>query len=409
MSNTIVIGANFGDEGKGLITDFETRRLGAKFVARSNGGAQAGHTVVTNDGKRHVFGHLSAGTFAGAYTYLSADFLVNPLVFQSENKKLAEDKQGVVACHPKARISTIYDMAVNGLLELSRGSSRHGSCGLGINETVTRHANGYALTLQNLKEFSDAELENFFAQVHTKWLPARFKQLKLDYAALRTQFKNDRNSEAILNLLDDADYAKHAALLRSFSREITPYIPSNPSIVFEGAQGLALDEEFGNFPHVTRSITGALSALKAAQEVKNREVLQTVYVTRCYLTRHGAGPLAYEGEPFTEDGATPIDATNVHNEWQGTIRYAPLNLPQLHQFIQKDIARARSMNAVLADPTIAVTCLDQVGSKLSLINLNNEKITLAVDDVPSYISKELNLKLSHVSYGPTAKDVIYNL
>ena len=75
---TVVIGANFGDEGKGLITDFETRRQDAQLVARFNGGAQAGHTVVTDAGQRHVFGHISAGTFAGASTYLASTFIVNP-------------------------------------------------------------------------------------------------------------------------------------------------------------------------------------------------------------------------------------------------------------------------------------------------------------------------------------------
>ena len=74
--STVVIGANFGDEGKGLITDFEVRRTKARVVSRFNGGAQAGHTVHMGD-KRHVFGHISSGAFAGAFTYLSSDFLVN--------------------------------------------------------------------------------------------------------------------------------------------------------------------------------------------------------------------------------------------------------------------------------------------------------------------------------------------
>jgi adenylosuccinate synthase len=69
MMNSIIIGANFGDEGKGLITDFEARRNGSKLNVRFNGGAQAGHTVVSEN-KRHIFSHVGASSFAGTETDL---------------------------------------------------------------------------------------------------------------------------------------------------------------------------------------------------------------------------------------------------------------------------------------------------------------------------------------------------
>ena len=82
----VVIGANFGDEGKGLITDYFCNQATSQdetcIVVMSNGGAQRGHTVVTPDGTRHVFKHFGSGTIAGADTYCIDDFILNPMTFK---------------------------------------------------------------------------------------------------------------------------------------------------------------------------------------------------------------------------------------------------------------------------------------------------------------------------------------
>ena len=84
----IVIGANFGDEGKGLMTDYFSQKPNS-IVVCSNGGAQRGHTVTTSDGIRHVFHHFGSGTFNHASTYLSEDFIVNPIFIVPLLKKAA--------------------------------------------------------------------------------------------------------------------------------------------------------------------------------------------------------------------------------------------------------------------------------------------------------------------------------
>ena len=71
---TAIIGANYGDEGKGLLTDYYAAKSKHSVVVRFNGGPQAGHTVVTPEGKRHVFSHYGSGTLAGAQTFLSKHF-----------------------------------------------------------------------------------------------------------------------------------------------------------------------------------------------------------------------------------------------------------------------------------------------------------------------------------------------
>ena len=406
--STVVIGANYGDEGKGLITDFEVRRLGARAVARFNGGAQAGHTVVDGD-KRHVFGHVSSGTFAGAITYLSSDFIVNPLALQREAKTL-NIGVGDVAAHRHARVSTIYDMVINGLIEIARGDKRHGSCGMGINETVTRHSMGPQLHVSDL--FSrHFDLESFFKQVASEWVPFRLEQLNIDV------HKMPQNSMVDILRQDPKVHAyalKEAVMsgvmVRVFDRD--PVLAHKP-MVFEGAQGLALDEELGTFPHVTRSRTGLVGAIKAAHELGYTE-LNPVYVTRVYLTRHGAGELAHEGETICDREL--CDKTNVLNTWQGNFRYAPLNVPQLKRFIHLDYMRAkmelnrqRVSTISLGKPNLAVTCLDQVGDKVRMIGLDGKPFEIETENAAPWLSIALGINLSHTSRGPSAGDVTFHI
>lgn len=403
--STVVIGANFGDEGKGLITDFEVRRTKARVVSRFNGGAQAGHTVHMGD-KRHVFGHISSGAFAGAFTYLSSDFLVNPLALHREAKALNE--MGVlntsVAAHADARVTTIYDMIINGLIETARGDKRHGSCGMGINETVTRHAMGLQLTMRDLVS-RHFDLDAFFKRVADEWVPFRLQQLNIDLSAL------PRNN--MVDILQQ-DPKTNAEILKSavYTGELVAVFDHDPMlskqrVVFEGAQGLALDEELGTYPHVTRSRTGLVGAIKAAEEIQCDE-LNPVYITRVYLTRHGAGELANEGEMICDQNLN--DRTNVLNQWQGNFRYAPLNLPQLKRFIELDHARARmrKTHVHIGKPNLAVTCLDQVGDKVRMIAMNGVTVEIPAACAADYIAHAVGVNLSHSSRGPSAEDVTFH-
>src|SRR6266850_5209509 len=100
MIARVVIGANFGDEGKGLITDYLCSK-GAGIVIRFNGGANAGHTVVTPEGERHVFRHVGSGTFLGVPTFLSQFFVCNPIAFFKERAELlAMGCDPVLYAHP---------------------------------------------------------------------------------------------------------------------------------------------------------------------------------------------------------------------------------------------------------------------------------------------------------------------
>ena len=107
----IVIGANFGDEGKGKLTDYYTKDKDNCIVVCSNGGAQRGHTVLKPDGTRHVFHHFGSGTLNGADTYLPGDFILNPLVFREEWEELKKlGWEPHVYVHEKCMITNPFDM-----------------------------------------------------------------------------------------------------------------------------------------------------------------------------------------------------------------------------------------------------------------------------------------------------------
>ena len=175
----VVIGANFGDEGKGLMTDYFCKRLsenGSVLNIRFNGGAQAGHTVVVptlGQQKRHVFSHFGAGSFVnGTDTYLSGNFILNPILFCRERDEMYRNFwfYPKVYIHESCKITTPFDMLVNQIVERSRGDQRHGSCGVGINETVVRYRNygiGHTITPKTIRSLdcSNCRLYSSFGYI----------------------------------------------------------------------------------------------------------------------------------------------------------------------------------------------------------------------------------------------------
>lgn len=389
-----VIGAGFGDEGKGLITDYLCRRLAVErgqtpLNVRFNGGAQAGHTVVTLT-DRHVFGHLGAGTFAGATTYLSQDFIVNPLALLQERQLFSAS---LPIIHPHAKVTTVFDVTLNIFKEIARGQDRHGSCGMGINETVTRHHAGHELWTADLDK---PELLKYLLDgIYKNWFLPQVLEL---------QTKIDK--ETCEHYMKLATVENELTLFEKISGHYqTAPLPvrltsKSQSIVFEGAQGLELDEELGVFPHITRSITGLLGAYCAAEEMGVAEPIQPVYVTRSYKTRHGAGPLAHEGVRFIDKKI--VDRTNTTGLWQGAFRYAPLDLRSLRNYIEMDMARLNTRDVQF--PLLAVTHLDKIEDKIMIIDLDGNQIWVDGCELIKELSKIA--RVGFASYGERAGEVI---
>jgi len=346
MRATAVIGSFMGDEGKGrMVHHFASSDQSSAVVVRHNGGAQAGHTVL-RQGVGHIFHHFGAGTLDGAATYLSEFFIANPLIWAGENKDLCS-KLGaapVVYVHPDTPLTTPYDMLINREVERSRGNDRHGSCGYGVNETVER----LCKTAHHLfvRDIESPDFPERVRAIRDRHVPQRL-------AALGIESPTDGFREACAS---DALFEGFLRDAREFRRSSTVMSDDGlqqwAHVIFEGSQGLCLDERHAFFPHVTRSRTGLSNIVTICQKAGIQDI-EAVYVTRAYATRHGHGPL-----PTEVTGLKYDDPTNVPNEWQGEIRFGHLDVDLIRESVRNDLARSGSLQV---KPSLAITCMDQVG------------------------------------------------
>jgi adenylosuccinate synthase len=289
-SATVIIGANLGDEGKGLLIDFHAAATPGALVVRFNGGAQAGHTVVAPDGRRHVFSHFGSGSFAGAATYLSRFFVAHPPLFLRERAQLAcHGLAPEVHIDPRSVLTTPYDMLINQAIEATRGGARHGSCGIGFGETIQRCLRPRFATYAGdllARGWAD-RLSATLDDVRVNYVPARLKALGI--ATLDT----GRAALLASDTLIERFIADCAAFRDVVAIADLAAVARGRAVIFEGAQGLLLDQDRGWFPHVTRSNTGLKNVIALARDA-GIEALDVVYATRAYMTRHGAGPLPHE-------------------------------------------------------------------------------------------------------------------
>ena len=352
-----VIGANFGDEGKGLMADYFCHQAisnGKKVLGiLPNGGAQRGHTVVTPEGKQHVFHHMSSGTFAGADTYFGGNFIINPMVFMQEYNELKPSTKFYI--NDICKVSTPFDMLYNQAVEVERGNNRHGSCGLGIFETIDRYKNtAYS------PYYGDFICPSIGFTCGIREYLFRAKK----YYEEKARTKLGKNISDIFDVWDSDGLVNH--YIHDFEQMSNivnicneSYIEENYDVgVVELGQGLLLDSENHEYyPNLTPSRTTFHGNVQYIQPMhSNGGDLEICYVTRTYLTRHGNGRL--DNECKREELSDKIeDKTNLPNEFQGSLRFAPLDVDSLIDRINKDFY---FLYLPGARKTLAVTHCDQL-------------------------------------------------
>lgn len=355
----VIIGANFGDEGKGRMVDhFSDHQT---LVVRHNSGSQAGHTVTMGD-VRHVFHHFGSGSLKRAETYLSEFFVHNPINFGKELDDLAKiGVTPVVHADPNARVTTHYEMIINHIVEAARGSDRHGSCGVGFHETVVRDRDFCKIRLGA----DPSEFQQAIKKIRLEWLPKRLSDLGIDLDNMGDV------GQYWKGIIDNADilevWLEELRFMKDHFNLVEPERLVGRKIIFEGAQGLLLDQDNEKFfPHLTHSKTGITNAAILAPRF-GIDCLDPVYVTRTYMTRHGNGPF-----PTEISGMEFEDKTNVPNDFQGTIRFGHLDVDLMVETINNDMQKA---NQMIGHPVIAVTCLDQTEEGLT-IKYNNHFVEM---------------------------------
>lgn len=349
----ITVGSLFGDEGKGKITDILCTKSSSTINVRFNGGAQASHTVVTPDGKRHAFRHFGSGTFVNSTTYLSKDFIINVFAFSEERRKLINEF-GIdpnVYVNPNCTVTTLWDMYINQAIECLRGEGRHGSCGMGINETVHRSKyEEYRITVRDL--LSIEKLQEKLKTIQNEYVPQRLKnKYNLTIEELPKQYRELlENKENIdMTIFYIQEFLETVQIMGDF------ILKKFDNVVFEGAQGLMLDQGCERFwPNVTTSNTGIKNVMDVLKSLKFEGNLEIYYISRCYATRHGRGlfPTEVEGKPYRKI----IDLTNIPNEFQESLRFGNLDVDLLTYGINNDLKNL----SFPAEVNIVFTCFDQL-------------------------------------------------
>jgi len=349
------------------------------------------NTVCDPTGKRHVFSHFGSGSIKGAATYLSSYFIFNPLLWFKELNVLKSLKIFPEVFYDLSGIMTLpYDMLINQELERSRGNNKHGSCGHGINETVTRHQRGFSTTIGSSNYKNQ---KSYYKYLRDSYFKQRIEELDIK---LNNDILDIWNSEKLLDHFIESQLNFNKKSIPTSDKDCINDITCN-NIVFEGAQGLLLDEDHTFFPHVTRSKTGLCNVVSLCKAFGISDI-QTVYTTRSYFTRHGAGPFPSENISLKYD-----DNTNNPNEFQGSLRFGHFDIDLFSETVKKDLhANNKEINI---KPCISVTHMDQVEEYMEI--LMDGRITRILSNELNYILEEkTGIKVKYLSYGPTREDII---
>lgn len=442
MRATIVTDLGFGDAGKGTIVDFLARQSIAPVVVRFNGGAQAAHNVITPEGAHHTFAQFGSGSLVrGTRTHLSRFVAVDPFALITEAEHLiglgVHDIFARLSVDRDARVVTPLHKAGNRIREVLRGGGRHGSCGMGVGEMM---ADAVAFPHRTVTAADLRSPETLVEKLRF------FQKLKAD------EFREQREAIA------QAPYLEHerrlvfepgmperiARALWEVSMRFAivegrylAHLARDHELIFEGAQGILLDEWHGFHPYTTWSTTTTHNARTLLAEIGYVGAVRSIGVTRAYATRHGPGPFPAEDaslvqllpEPFNGDG-----------RWQGAfrtgwldtvlLRYACTVSGGIDELAVTHLDRVRELRLKVAtsyalgtDSTRhervlikpgndvlslrAKSMLTDLAFQESLTRLLGEvaiRYTPVVDSVSALLARELGVPVTIESRGPTALD-----
>ncbi len=314
MNNArIIVDLGYGDSGKGSMVDYYARRDNVKYVIRYNGGPQAAHNVVTPDGLHHTFAQYGAGTLIGGdvKTIISHFMLLDPralLVERDVLKSKGVNTDSRIIVDAQCRIVTPFHKELNRTIETCRGNNRHSSCGMGVGLAARMDCES-SLYVEQLLDGNILE--------HLRRIRGNVMEMSVDIDEI-----NPCECHEMCTRMDEFDLASIVSAYEEFLSEVEVvdtkhigHIISNNDTIFEGAQGVMLDEMYGFFPYVTKSNATAHNANCLIDLAEKTVIRTTVGVMRAYSTRHGNGPFV----PEADLGISSVN--NITNEWQGNLRH----------------------------------------------------------------------------------------
>jgi adenylosuccinate synthase len=379
MKTVVVLGLLFGDEGKGVVTDYLCSQDPENtVVVRFSGGQQATHTVY-KDNIVHRFSQFGSGTLRGCPTYWSKYCTFDPAAFFVEYNLLrANGIKPVIRFHPDCPVTVPLDVFANRKLDM-----QNGTCGTGIYRTKQRHCKD---------------------------------KIKLTVGDLLL-----KHESAYLRVLDESRYYYNE--FSDYTKETDAFIQgvqfmrgncgidlcteiNNPikTVVFEGSQGLMLDEHIGYMPHCTPSDVTPRNALK----LSGGRIDEIYLVVRAYTTRHGNGPILNSSLNLKYDlklKNTQYE-TNKTNTFQGEFRTEVLDLEQLKhakkEGIDKVVPKGTRVNLVVA-------CTDQLEKFPLRVTQRKGIVYTTLDFFVTRIARELNINgsmfINNSPYSSTIREL----
>lgn len=335
----IVTGLGIGEETKGNTVEWLTWFLWAHTILRS-GGCQAGHHVMTKDGQTQVFSHFGAGTFEGAKTHL-VHMVINPVDLFSEaielEEKGVENPFDLITIDEDCLSITPFHGAMSRFREIMRGNDhKKGTVGMGVGEAIKDAQRSEELAIR-ARDFHSRE-----ALVQKIETIRQYKQ-KQAMEIIASMDHRDIPPEALreLELLEDTELASQTVNSMVYLADLVHIVGTNyldellqkpGTIVNEASHGALLHPWYGFVPHVTQVDPTSRDVLANLKDHDYQGKIVRLGVSRCYMTRHGAGPLVSYSEEMTS-GITETH-NDVANDWLGPFRNGQYDIVALRYAIE---------------------------------------------------------------------------
>ncbi len=289
MAVDLLLGLQWGDEGKGKIVDVLTSKY--NIIARFQGGPNAGHTLVFN-GRKHVLHTIPSGIFHDNTTNLVGNgVVIDPVIFKKELDKLEEqhvDYRKSMLISRKAHIILPTHRLLDAASETAKGKAKIGSTLKGIGPTYMDKTGRNGLRVGDLELSDWKERYRALADKHESMISYYNVDIQYDLAELEKEFFEAVKVLKSITFIDSEEYLYQAQ-------------KQGRTILAEGAQGSLLDIDFGTYPYVTSSNTTAAGACTGLG-VSPSQIGDVFGIFKAYTTRVGSGP--FPTELFDEDGAT---------------------------------------------------------------------------------------------------------
>lgn len=418
MKVDVLLGLQWGDEGKGKVVDVLTPRY--DVVARFQGGPNAGHTLEF-EGKKYVLRSIPSGIFQhGQVNIIGNGVVLDPVLFREEAESLENSGirlKNILKISKKVHLIMPTHRLLDAANEKAKGGAKIGTTGKGIGPTYTDKISRNGLRLGDI-----------FYNFETKYANARNKHL----ATLEAMGEKPEFAELEHRWLEAIEYIKGYDIVDS-EYLINSLLKEGKSILCEGAQGTLLDVDFGSYPFVTSSNTicaGACSGLGVAPN----KIGEVFGIFKAYCTRVGSGP--FPTELFDETGKKIRDLGHEYGAVTGrerrcgwidlvALRYSIMlngvtQLIMMKSDVLDDFDEIKACVAYKIDgketnefpfsideKAIEPVYVSMPGWKTDMTRFKSEnEFPKQFSDYISFLEKELETPISIISIGPDREQTI---